>query len=451
MLFLIPLALEFAPAVIEAGAAFIEASPAIESAIAGVEAAVAGTTATTAATTAAATTAATTAAEATAAAAATEAAAGTAAEVGTSAAARTAASRVMSREGEEAVMNNVKAHAEAATTKAAVETGLLDKLGAVSKWGAVAGIGGKALSLAAIGGAMGYMYENMHTQATDALGDLHKTDPETAADAKHRAALIDKFAEQAAHYGMATNLSKDTAQIFNEVRQQNTHLDAAIVEINTAMSAAGAIPGMEGMHGQIQTVKVQADVVRQATGVQSNLLGSPGRLTDEQIHKASEMLARAGDNFSGPAAKSLSQARDMFDHLRPDSDIAATKAALVKFEESRNLMRQEVVANGDAVANRLQAIGDKHGQDLHQTVHELMPAIALANARHVDQQLAPAHAAAGKTNETPAQSAQPAQPAPSAQSARQPQEAASSQAPQIGFQPPPGFAQIGGGGSEFSR
>jgi hypothetical protein len=439
-LFLIPLVIEAAPAIIEAGTALVEAVPAIESAIAGAEAAMTGAAATT---TAATTAAATTAAETTAAAAATEAAAGATAEAGTSAAARSAASRVMSKEGQEAVMNNVKAHAEEATTKAAAESGFMDKLGAISKWGAVGGVGMKAAGLAAMAGMAAYIHHEVSVDAGGALSKLHETGNEAPSAAKEHAALIDKFAEQSAHYGIATNLSKDTQQIVQQVTMQNAKLDDAIVELNTAMIAAGAVAGMQGMHDQIDTVKLQGESVRQVNDLQPSLLTAPGRLTDEQINKAREVLTHAEGNFSGVASQSLTQAKDMFDHLRPDSDISTTKAALAKYEETRNLMRQEVATNGEVVVSRLQALGDEHAKELHETVQQLMPAIAQANARHVDQQLSQTHEAPVKAVDASAQPARPVQQAHAAPSE------ADNRPVQAGFKPPVGFAQIAGG--EFSR
>lgn len=455
---LIPAVAEAAPAIAavaaEAGpaiaAAAAEAAPVVEAAIASAEAAFTGSAATTAATATA------------------EAAAGTAtgaaAEAGTSAATRAAASRLMTKEGEEAVVANATAHAEEATTKAAMET---DYVGKIRSWvstglkvKAGAGVATAVVAGVATTAVVADIWHKMAQDASSSLGLLHTNNPDGPEVAQHHKEAIDKFAEQAAHYGVAANLAKDTAQIIKDVRSENFQLDDSVIEFRMAMAAASGIPGMEGMHGVIDTASAQAQSVRDIDRVQSNMLTSPGRLSQDDIKKTQEVLDTAAANFGylkdSPNEKeraipeAIAQTQKRFSALTPFSDISKTKEALTDLEAVRHDMRVVAANNGQMVADRLGALGDKHAADLKQTVKELMPQIAELNARNIVQHLEQQRSEPAKTQEA-AVAQQPAHAAARApaQAPAQPAHAqANAEPPQIGnFKAPAGFPVIG----EMSR
>ena len=458
MLFLIPLAVEAAPAIAAAAAeaapaiaaAAAEAAPVVEAAIASAEAAFTGSAATTAAATATAEAAA-------------GSATGAAAEAGTSAATRAAASRLMSKEGEEAVMSNVKAHAEEATTKAAVETDYAGKLRSWVETGLKVKAGSAAATAAVMGGFAAYagynIWSKMASDASESLGMLHKGAQEGPEVAQHHKEAIDKFATQAANYGMATNLAKDTAHIIKDIQQENSHLNDSIVEFRMAMTAASGIAGMEGMHAVMDRASAQAQSIRDLDLVQTNLLTSPGRLSQEDIKKTQEVLDTAAANFryladSKDAKESaiplaIAQTQKAFAGLTPFSDVSKAKEALTDLEAVRHDMRVIAAKNGDLVADRLSALGDKHGEDLHKTVKELMPQIAELNARNIVQHLEQQRSEPAKTQEASAAQSPAHAAAPAQQASAQPGHAQNNgEPPQIGnFKAPAGFPVIG----EMSR
>jgi hypothetical protein len=461
MLFLLPLAVEAAPAIAaaaaEAGpaiaAAAAEAAPVVEAAIASAEAAFTGSAATTAATTAATATAEAAAGSAT----------GAAAEAGTSAATRAAASRLMSKEGEEAVMSNVKAHAEEATTKAAVETDYAGKLRSWVETGLKVKAGTAAATAAVMGGFAAYagynIWSKMASDASESLGMLHKGAQEGPEVAQHHKEAIEKFATQAANYGMATNLAKDTAHIIKDVQQENSHLNDSIVEFRMAMTAASGIAGMEGMHAVMDRASAQAQSIRDLDLVQTNLLTSPGRLSQDDIKKTQEVLDTAAANFryladskdakESAVPQAIAQTQKAFAGLTPFSDVSKAKEALTDLEAVRHDMRVIAAKNGDLVADRLSALGDKHGEDLHKTVKELMPQIAELNARNIVQHLEQQRSEPAKTQEASAAQSQAHAAAQAQQAPAQPAHTQNKgEPPQIGnFKAPAGFPVIG----EMSR